>query len=197
MKYGLFFKDTSFSVPKREIMSSDFLLGEIATLERIIAQELAAPSRCVPVVSAFLGAKKFSIKRAEIQYISTLPVKEFLYCFDMKNIKFGLFEAFQEEINTLVEENNRIAITLYLPVDYFSDSELEQVLQFISRKPTSLLVFIEGESDLPAKTHRSLSKISQFVEAGKVQCLFRNREKMFFASSSVSAMGIQKIACFK
>jgi len=198
MKYGLFFKNTSFSVPKKEIMSSDFLLGEIATLERIIKQELVDSSRCVPVVSAFLGAKKLSIKRAEMQYIfSTLPVKEILYCFDIKNIKFGFFEKFQEEINILAEENNQIGIILYLPLDCFSAFELDQVLQFLSRKPTSLMVFIEGELDLPEKTYRSLSKILRHIEVGKVQCLFRNWERMLLASPSVSKMGIQKIAYFK
>lgn len=197
MRYGLFFKDTSFSVPQKEITKSDFLLGEITTLEKVITRGLADPSQCIPVVSAFLGAKKLSIKKEEIQYIKTLPVKAMLYCFDIKNIKFGLFNKFQEEIDTLIAENNQMSIIIYLPIGYFQPPELAKTLEFLSQKPFDLMVFLEDKSDLLPKTCHSLSGIFPFFEAKRVQCLFSNWEEAVRIALTIETMGIQKIAYFK
>ena len=53
MKYGIFFRNTSYQVDKEILLKSDFLIGEIAILEELLHQGKVNPCKYIPAISAF------------------------------------------------------------------------------------------------------------------------------------------------
>ncbi len=194
MIYGLFFKNTSYHVDEEKIIKSDFLYGEIAILEMLLHKEIVDPANCVPAISAFLGAKKLSIKKEEIHYALELNIEKILYFFDVKNIKFGYFHLFQDEINEMMKVKKNCSVIIYLPIDYFSDLELEKVLHFLSKYPFYFMVFIENKNNVIEKFEYISSKVFQFIEPQKIYFLFKNKYDMTQCSQLVKKMDIPSIA---
>jgi len=191
MKYGILFKNTPSHVKKEVMEGCSYIYGEISAIERILNDGLAKPSSCIPVISAFLGAKKYLIKKDEINYAMNLGVKRVLFYFDAKNVKFGYFDLFQKEINELVGKNSEVSFIIHLPIDYFSIEELNQMVGFLSKKDVSIMAAIEDKVDVIEKTHQTLSYLTKYFDTQKIQCLFNTKLEMIRAASILKANHIE------
>ena len=191
MKYGILFKNTPSHVKKEVMEGCSYIYGEISAIERILNDGFVKPSSCIPVISAFLRAKKYLVKKDEIIYAKNLGVKTVLFYFDAKNVKFGYFDLFQREINELVEKNNEISFIIHLPIDYFSIEELNQMVGFLSKKDVSIMAAIEDKVDVIEKTHQTLSYLTKYFDTQKIQCLFNTKLEMIRAASILKANHIE------
>jgi len=196
MKYGLFFKNTSLHVQKQEIVNSDYLYGEITTIERIFSEGLANASKCIPVISTFLGAKKNAVKKAEVQYAKSLQVEKMLYYFDVKNIKFGYIDLFEKEIEEMIEENDQGSILFYIPVDFLTENELDSILVFLSQKPCNLMIPINAGFNVTQKNEKGLPKILKFFGFQRVNCIFSKKSEMIKSASLFQEKGIRDLTYF-
>ena len=191
MKYGILFKNTPSHVKKEVMEGCSYIYGEISAIERILNDGFVKPSSCIPVISAFLGAKKYLVKKDEIIYAKNLGVKTVLFYFDAKNVKFGYFDLFQREINELVEKNNEISFIIHLPIDYFSIEELNQMVGFLSKKDVSIMAAIEDKVDVIEKTQQTLLYLTKYFDTQKIQCLFNTKLEMIRAASILKANHIE------
>ena len=197
MKYGLFFKNTSYHVADENLIRSDFLIGEIAILDELLWQGKVDPSKFIPAISAFLGAKKLSVKKDEIRVALEYGVEKILYFFDIKNIKFGYFHNFQEEINELILEKKNCLLIVYLPLNYFSSSELEIILKILAKFPCYIMAFIEDKEKITEKIEYETPKIFKFIEPQRVQFLFKNKSELMKCSQLVEQLCIHDVAYFE
>jgi hypothetical protein len=197
MKYGIFFRNTSYQVDKEILLKSDFLIGEIAILEELLHQGKVNPCKYIPAISAFLGAKKLSVKKEEIRVALEFGVEKILYFFDSKNVKFGYFQKFQEEINELMLVKNNSLLIIYLPIDNFLNTELEIILQFLSRFPVNIMTFTEDKENMVEKIELVTPKIFQFFKPPRVQYLFKSKYEMMKFSPLAEQLGIQDISYFE
>jgi len=193
MKQGFFFKDTSFQVERKVLTASDLLFGEISLLESLFEKGLVEFSKCVPAISAFLGAKKLSVKIAELQYAKRLPVGGLLYFFDLKNIKFGFFENFQEEIDAVLDIGSGKNLSVHLPVGYLTISELNRVLEFLSKRSVSIMLAFDSRLSVAETSKKTLPRVLQFFDSCKVWCLFESQEHMFLNLSVMQQAGVDAV----
>jgi len=196
MKYGIIFKDTPSHVKKGVMEGCSYIYSEISAIERILNDGIAKPSSCIPVISAFLGAKKYLIKKDEINYAMNLGVKRVLFYFDAKNVKFGYFDLFQREINELVEKNNEVSFIIHLPINYFSLEELDQILGFFSKKDVSIMAAIEDKVDIIEKTQQTLLYLTKYFDTQKIQCLFNTKSELLHAASVLEVNHIESAAFY-
>ncbi len=190
MKRGIILHDTPYHIPEGELHECDILYGEVSALEHMIKEGRLEADRCGSAVSAFLGAKKNSVKRREILYSAELDIRTILYCIDMKNIRYGELGLFKQEVEGIAADFKDMKFVFYLPIYSLDDTEFGVTLDVLSKTNSSVMISMREDIPIDNELALIVEKAVGCFPAEQVQCCFRSKQESIRAIPVLEAYKI-------
>lgn len=189
-------RDTCAGVPRTLLEESSYCYAEISIIERLVVEQSIEPTRLVPMVSAFLGAKTRLVKLKELEYAQRCsPGGRVLYFFDAKNVRFGEMEAFADELQMVAHTIEPSRCTLYLPFAFFEMPELRAILGTLSRTSFPILLSFE-EAAAYATVDDILDLVLQYRGSESMGCLFHDHLQLDEATEAADAHGVREVVFY-
>jgi hypothetical protein len=149
---------------------------------------------CLPMISAFLGAKAWPTKLSELEYVKTAGAQRVLFFPDLRNIKYGSFPAFCTEIESIERETAEIGCIVYVAVDCLTPGELAEAASLLAeRRLTVMLGFGGGDEGRVLSAPDIVSGVIARIPAARIWCAFWDAAELRKSMDGLERLGIQRV----
>jgi hypothetical protein len=194
MESGIIVRNTPSHVEKKLLAKCAFAFVEADAYARHCHGTPGKPE-FFPMISGFLGAKTWAVKKSEAGYARSAGARRILYFPDLRNIKYGDLDAFRNEITSLDFETKGIEVIYYVAVDCLTPGELEESLAEIKGNRFKVMLGFGGCDGL--RTTPAVDVVAatlREIAVDRLWCAFWEAEELDESAPALEEFGIQGVA---
>jgi len=192
MIHGIIVRYTPAHLDDGRLREATLVFAEVEAF-RLLAGGLAPGNvEYLPMISAFLGAKTWAVKKEEIAISRSIGARGVLFFFDARNLKYGNHAGLTRELLDLEDEAVGLDVLLFLAVDWFDRDELEVLLDAVAATRFQLLVAFGGAEENQACSHEAaLGELIGRLGSSRVSCAFWDRAESQKCEAAMRKYGIR------
>ncbi len=191
MRKGVIVRDTPAHVMPELWRAQDFAIAEVDAWERCMQLADGRPD-VFPMVSAFLGAKTWEVKKLEMRRARLRGAQRVLLFPDFRNIAYGNFHAFRSEIEAMYRETVEMEPVLCLELDWLPPGSLETVLGVVAPSRFDVMLgFDAGNAEDRRSIGDLMRPVLERVRVERIWCAFWNPARLDEARAELVSHGIQ------
>jgi hypothetical protein len=193
MESGIVVRKTPAHVSQQLLDLSTFVFVESDAFVRSSCATKSGP-RYFPMISGFLGAKTWPVKKREMEFVRRAGASVILYFPDLRNIKYGEFDGFCEEIASIDGETEGTEVIVYVAVDFLKQEEMEDVIAEIAKKRFKVMLGFGGcDGDRKTPAAEIVEKVSETICKERLWCAFWDVAELEKSRTVLEEVGIQRV----
>jgi hypothetical protein len=184
---GLLLRDAVSPAALKDVSEVGYLCAEPCLLQALPPER--RPQRLIPMISAYLGSKKQSMKQAELENALSLGAREVLYYFDSMNVRHGYFDQYRAEIEGLGQWSDRLEPIVHFPYFHFNGEELEVVLAALRKRRFPVMISLEEGGEQEAQFGAILENLAARLAGQPLYGLFPGKKQFRSHRAMLAKLG--------